>query len=285
MINKKIVAHTLGGEIFGGSILCPGPGHSSDDRSMSVKFDPEAPEGFVVQSFSGDDWRDCRDSVKTKLRIQSEWQPTQAYSKSLVGTKRNHPKDNRTATAQRIWKQSESIYGTPAANYLAGRNLAVPTDVNHALRFHPNCRFKNELAPAMIAAMVDIRTNDFRGIHRTRIDPKVKAMLGQAKDACVKLSPDETVCNGLAICEGIETGLALIAMGFQPLWACLSAGGIARFPVLTWIDSLTIFADNDASGTGQNSAIECGKRWQATDKEVRIFSTSEPGTDFADGMI
>ena len=73
-----------------------------------------------------------------------------------------------------------------------------------------------------------------------------------------------------------------MAMGFEPIWACLSAGGIAKFPVLSGINSLTIFSDNDASQTGQKAAIECGARWQAAGKEVRIFSTLNIDTDFAD---
>ncbi len=134
----------------------------------------------------------------------------------------------------------------------------------------------------MVAAMVDIQTNEFRGIHRTRLKPKDKAMLGRAKGAVVKLTPDADVTTGLHICEGIETGLALMDMGFQPLWACLSAGGIAKFPVLASIEYLTIFADNDASQAGQKAARACGERWQAADKEIIICTTPEIGTDFAD---
>jgi hypothetical protein len=43
------------------SLLCPGPGHSPRDRSLSVRLDPAAPDGFVVHSFSGDDPLVCRD--------------------------------------------------------------------------------------------------------------------------------------------------------------------------------------------------------------------------------
>jgi putative DNA primase/helicase len=134
----------------------------------------------------------------------------------------------------------------------------------------------------MIAAMVNIHTNAFQGVHRTQINPKDKAMLGTAKRAVVKLTPDEDVTYGIHIAEGIETGLALMEMGFKPLWACLSAGGVAKFPVLSGIEALTIFADNDENQTGQNAARECGAGWQETGNEVRIFATPEPGTDFAD---
>ena len=31
-------ARALGGEVSGGQVLCPGPGHSAKDRSLSVKI-------------------------------------------------------------------------------------------------------------------------------------------------------------------------------------------------------------------------------------------------------
>jgi AAA domain len=60
------LAAALGGEVRGNEVLCPGPGHSSIDKSLSVKLDPNAPEGFLVHSFSRDDPIICRDHVRTK---------------------------------------------------------------------------------------------------------------------------------------------------------------------------------------------------------------------------
>jgi putative DNA primase/helicase len=68
------------------------------------------------------------------------------------------------------------------------------------------------------------------------------------------------------------------------LWVCLSAGGIKRFPVLPNIESLTIFADNDANEVGQSAALQCGSTWKDVGREVRIYTTPETGTDFADWM-
>ena len=31
------IAHALGGEVSGGQVLCPGPGHSAKDRSLAVR--------------------------------------------------------------------------------------------------------------------------------------------------------------------------------------------------------------------------------------------------------
>src|SRR5580700_4529808 len=69
MLSLRSLAKALGGEVSGGQILCPGPGHSPKDRSLSVTFSPDAPDGFVVNSFSNDDFGDCRDYVREKLGL------------------------------------------------------------------------------------------------------------------------------------------------------------------------------------------------------------------------
>jgi AAA domain len=67
------VAAALGGEVSGREVLAPGPNHSPKDRSLSIKLDPAAPDGFVVHSFAGDDPLQCKDHVRSKLGIT--WAP------------------------------------------------------------------------------------------------------------------------------------------------------------------------------------------------------------------
>jgi Protein of unknown function (DUF3631) len=64
------IAETLGGEVQGFDVLAPGPGHSSVDRSMSVRPDTGAPDGFIVHSFCGDDPIACKKYVCEKLGIK-----------------------------------------------------------------------------------------------------------------------------------------------------------------------------------------------------------------------
>jgi hypothetical protein len=51
-IDPRNLASALGGEVSGDQIRAPGPGHSKEDRSLSVKLDSGAPDGFVVHSFA-----------------------------------------------------------------------------------------------------------------------------------------------------------------------------------------------------------------------------------------
>jgi hypothetical protein len=69
MIDIRAIARALGGEIHNGEVLAPGPGHSATDRSLSVKPDKDAPGGFVVHSFTGDDPIQCKDYVREKLGL------------------------------------------------------------------------------------------------------------------------------------------------------------------------------------------------------------------------
>ena len=50
-------------------MLAPGPGHRAIDRSLSIKLDASAPDGFVVHSFAGDDPIECRDYVREKVGL------------------------------------------------------------------------------------------------------------------------------------------------------------------------------------------------------------------------
>jgi AAA domain len=63
------LARALGGEVKSGQVLCPGPGHSAVDRSLSIKLDDAAPDGFIVHSFAGDDPIRCKNYVRAKAGI------------------------------------------------------------------------------------------------------------------------------------------------------------------------------------------------------------------------
>ena len=68
-LDATAVAQALGGEVHNGEVLAPGPGHSPQDRSLSIKLDQEARGGFVVHSFAGDDPIQCKDYVREKLGL------------------------------------------------------------------------------------------------------------------------------------------------------------------------------------------------------------------------
>ena len=68
---------------------CPGPGHSPQDRSLSIKLDRDAPDGFVTYSHAGDDALKCKDYVRAKIGLE-EWKPSRpngsASDRKIVAT-------------------------------------------------------------------------------------------------------------------------------------------------------------------------------------------------------
>jgi hypothetical protein len=73
-MNPEKLALALDGEARGNEVLAPGPGHSHNDRSLSVRLSSDAPDGFLTHSFAGDDPIICRDYVRQKLGLPA-WQP------------------------------------------------------------------------------------------------------------------------------------------------------------------------------------------------------------------
>lgn len=276
MQSIRNIANTLGGQIAGrNAVLCPGPGHSCRDRSLKVTFKQDG--AFSVTSFAGDDWQQCKDYVRDRLGLPNDWRREPANNDQPVVRLRERDDDEpaRIRGALQRWAHAVPIAGTLAEAYLASRGLAYDGD---AIRYRENDR-------TMVSLMTDIVTNEPCGVHCTYLDRdgrKVeRKMRGRAAGAVVRLSADEDVTLGLGIGEGIETALAV---PFRPVWATLSAGTMASFPVLSDIQALTIFADNDASGTGLVAAKVCAERWHAAKREAAIHIPAETGADFATMM-
>jgi hypothetical protein len=188
--------------------------------------------------------------------------------------------DPRNSIAEPTLKASAPITGTLAETYLRSRGIELEPDLP--------LRFKQLLdgAAALIAPVVDIHTNKLLTLHATLLaaDGSGKAdvtpnrlFLGARGLGVVKLTPDEDVTSGLAIAEGIESALSA---PFRPIWACLDASTLSRFPVLAGIQCLTVYADHDDAGT--KAAFAVGRRWKQAGREVRILRPCEAGQDLND---
>lgn len=139
--------------------------------------------------------------------------------------------------------------------------------------------------PAMVALFRHTLTDVPVAIHRTALTPDCRKigrkMLGECRDAAIKLSPDHDVTAGLGVTEGIETALSVMQAGWQPVWALGSATSIDSFPVLAGVESLTIFADHDPPGI--EAANACAERWRAAGREARVAYPQSINSDFNDG--
>jgi putative DNA primase/helicase len=277
------LATLLGGHVDGDRALCPGPNHSSGDRSLVVTPAQNA-NGFKVSSFALDDPATCISYVKARLGGDLT-----ALAELPARNRADEDKRRaeRIARAMEIWDESVSPIGTPVESYLWGiRHLDLPEDVAGAVvRYHPRCWWSDELtkkpfqARAMVCAMRNIRTDEIVAVQRTRLDlveregalvgvKRDRRMLGAASGAAIKFDADDAVVGGLVIGEGLETCLTGRFFGLRPIWALGSAGAIGAFPILPGVECLTILAEHDDANAKATHA--CAARWHAAGREVLI---------------
>jgi putative DNA primase/helicase len=279
-LNPRTIVAIMGGDVTARDTCnVPGPGHSKQDRSLSIKI---TPSGFVVFSHTRDDWKECRDYVCSKLglgddRHREKWRPP------LVSTANDHERMKKLAL--KIWAESRDPRGTIVEHYLREhRGLTLPDCVvGSVVRFHPALYFDSHTRhPGLVCLLRNIDTNEPSGIHRTFLNRQTgekieRKMLGIAKSAAIKFDPDTAAT--LTIGEGVETVLAARAAGFTPAWALGSSGAVRCFPVLQHLRELTILQENDA--TSRRDVKLCSRRYLGTQRPVNII---EPkiGNDFND---
>ena len=268
MLDLRLIAQALGGDVVGGQVNAPGPGHSRRDRSMSVKLSASAPDGFLVHSHAGDDFAACRDHVRRALGMS--WAPdSREYKTRPAVAPPQVPDDDRPtriAQALAVWKASAEPRGTVAERYFATRKLELGEDLaGTVIRWNASLR-------AMVALFRNIQTGEPQALSRTYLSPDGKKLdrkfLGPVGGAAVMLDDFDGVTSGLHIAEGIETAMSARQLGLRPCWALGSAGSVAAFPVLGGIECLTLLAEHDPASA---QAVEaCGERWHAAGRIVLV---------------
>lgn len=206
-----------------------------------------------------------------------------------------------------VWDYSSSVTADdPAGRYLAGRRCDIEPVIHPDAPFayRPDCPYgdrKNtelcdyidlmggEEYPALLALITDIYTDEPISIHRTflkrdgsgkaDVKPCRKYLKGHRKNGVVRIHADEDVTCGLTIGEGIETCLSF-ALAFRPVWSCLDADNLAKFPVLLGIESLTVLVDNDDAG--HHAFEQVCRRYNAAGIEVRRIESPVPDEDIND---
>lgn len=305
MLNLHHVASCLpGGRVISGGVSFQGLGHRPGDTSARILPDRDARNGYIVVSFAGDDPLMLRDYVDERCGLP-RWEK-RARDHEERDNPRELARQERAREQQRLAREAEAkikaervrrIWDEAARDprnslvetYLKRhRKLDLPEEVcGHAIRFHSAGPWEAERAPMMLCAYRDIHTNEVVGLHRTRLDPDTackvgRKMLGRAGGAAIKLTADSEVTMGLALAEGVESALAGMALGFVPMWATGSVGGIAAFPVLSGIEALTICAE---TGIASEKAIEeVGTRWSAAGREVDVV-VPRTGSDLNDALM
>ena len=285
MLDLHEIAHALGGTVAGDqSVLAPGPGHRPADRSLSIRIEPKARDGFIIHSFAGDPVGQCRDYVRKALGLRPDFQ-RMPIARTRTGAVMEHS-IGKSEFALRLWQEACDPRGTVVISYLLSRGLTLPEYVaGSVIRYHPTLKYNGNTVGGIVALFRDIKTNTPCGVQRTFLDAEghkiARAMLGRVKQAAIKIDADEHVAMGLTIGEGFESGLAAHLAGFRPVWATGSAGGIANFPLLAGLDALTILGEIGDGGANERASQKCAERWCSAEREAFIV-TPLRGDDFND---
>lgn len=193
-----------------------------------------------------------------------------------------------------VWAGARRVeHGDPVCGYLEGRGIRM-TYISPALRFHPALKYYRESESKVegvfeaVLAIVTAPDGSGATIHRTYIKDGQKAPVANPKKlmqgmpikgAAIRLFP---VSETLGVAEGIETALAAAQLFNVPTWACVSAGGMESFVPPAEVKKLVIFADNDASFTGQAAAYKLANRLTIAGLVVEVRIPGEVGKDWAD---
>ena len=301
--SPRAIARLLGGEACGQQVLCPGPNHSPKDRSLSIRLSARAIDGFIVHSHAGDDWQACRDFVRQRLGI--EWNGRRGGKAAEVTSTPFSTRRGAIAAARReafvraqiaaVVSQLVPVIGSPGEQYLrevrrievdAVRDVLKRTD---AIGWHPAMFFNEPERPGcprhplhgqLLGCIIGIMTDPVTAlptgaISRTYLHPEGRKV-SKAKSfgqggGIVRISPDDEVTQGLLLAEGIESALAGMSIGLHPMWATGSTSIMAKFPILSGIEALTIVADNDANGDGESAADEVALRWLQAGRKARVI--------------
>ncbi|MDA1155181.1 MAG: VapE family protein [Proteobacteria bacterium] len=195
---------------------------------------------------------------------------------------------NHSLEIRRILDACEPLAGSLAETYLHARGLTDPGSPD--LLYHPDLTdYESRRGWPGLVALARLATGEpVGGIHRTflREDgsgkaPAGKKMLGTIAEAAVRLFPMPQDGH-LGVAEGIETALAARALFGMPVWAALSADGMARFKWPKGVQQITIYAD--AGDAGRQAAATLSDRLNMADIPNQIV-TPLHGDDFNDDLM
>lgn len=227
--------------------------------------------------------------------------------------------DNQTSrAAYAIWlAASDSIFGTPAEAYLAGRGIdfdllksaAGRGRILSALRFHDNLWNAESRRhwPALVAA-VHGRDGRIVAVHRTwfRVDgglvakaplTAAKMTLGRYRDrgGCIRLwrgaggQPLAKAAAGsdVLICEGIEDALTLaMAKPDRRVLCGISVSSFKNIQLPAAVTTVVLGVDNDPPGSKAADAVDKAvAAFQAQGRTVRIARPPAGFKDFNEVLM
>ena len=262
----------------GFSDRCP----AHDDRHNSLSLGMGREGQLLLNCHAGCSYQDVLQAsgLTPNSHSSSRANPSAQRSQEI----RDHAKaESKLAYAREIWDSCRPLDGTLGEAYFASRGIRQGFD---ALRFHDALRFTTDGQdyPCIVGKVE--RGPEMVGVHRTFLTAdgakKDRRMIGACAGGAVRLSYGS---DGIAVAEGIETGLSAMALyhpkGFS-VWAALSASGVKALQLPPYPSALIIYADGDENGV--TASISLGERAAKLGWEAATM-ISPPSRDLNDDLM
>lgn len=246
--------------------VCPSCGRGPRDQTLGITVEPDG--GALHNCFRCGASGYCRANHRAPI-------PKPRRQREVQG---QTPIDVDTAI-DKVLAACHPIAGEgPGRRYLTARQCPLPQ--NDVLE-HPHLLhwISRNYHPALVSIVTDVVTGARKTLHFTYLTPRgekapvkptrLQMKGGHKQGGVIRLVPDAEVTLGLGIAEGLETALSAMAAGFSPVWSCIDAGNLAAFPVLSGIEALSVYVDNDKAGL--DAFQQVARRWRLAGREVLHF--------------
>lgn len=191
------------------------------------------------------------------------------------------------STARSIYERAKPASGTLAEAYLRWRGIDSPVPADLRFLALP-CDNLGPL-PCLVAGVRNVG-GEITGVQRIWLAPdglgkadvaKPKRSLGQVKGGAIRLAELDGT-GTVAVCEGPEDGLSLLAMLGGTVWVAAGASFLPYVQFPAEVRSVIIGADNDPAGA--DAAFAAAQAYAARGLHVRILRPLERYKDFNDEL-
>jgi phage/plasmid primase-like uncharacterized protein len=280
------LAAALGGKVSGRQVLAPGPGHKPSDRSMAVRPEVNAEDGFVVYSHSNDDWRACRDHVRERLGLPN-WNGHAAEAKTLTAADvAARAEAARLDEAARIERQAKAAH--EASTALKKAKKAKPDCAHPYLakkKIQPSGAHVTDDGKLLVVPMRDI-DGTLHNVQCISANGEKRFVFGGRVTGCFyAMGKKPSGTDIIYVTEGFATGATVSeCMGGAAVAVAFNCGNLAavatalrsKFPAA----QLVLCADDDA-GTDGNPGLT--KAREAASAVQGLVAVPEFGADRPDG--
>lgn len=267
-MSLQTIVRTLGGDLYdrGRRANIPAPGHSSDDRSVSLLLQGDR---VVVHTFGGGDWRDVLDCLRKLNLIDAANAPLSVAAAEARTVPAPATRLARRDAALRLWEAGRAIGGTASERYCRARGFVGPLPGPEILRHNAETpvsayRRGGYARPALLAAIhtadgvltaVEVTYLTAQGRRATDLRLARKT-IGPAPGGCA-IRLDEAAPHML-VGEGVFTTRSASDWFGLPGWALGSTRNLRVWRAPAGVRSVLIAADRGKEGEASAERLRAG---------------------------